>query len=469
MATTAAATTSAGTIDVQGLVSQLMAVANQPITTLNTKITTDQTKISSFGTISGLVSGFQTAVQGLNTALLNNSTTSSNTNILNASASSTAATGNYALNVTSLAQSQSLVSLGQSSSTNAISNGTATTVTFDFGTTATGGVFTSGGSGTKSVTIDSTNNTLQGMANAINAANIGVTATIVNDGSATAPYRLSLTSNNSGSSNSLKITTSGGDGTINSLLGYDPSLTQNMTQTVAAQNANFTVNGIAISSASNTVTSAIQGVNLTLSGLTTTPATLTVTHDTKGFNTAVTSFVDAYNGLYSQLKGRSAYGTSTSPATELSGDGTLRLMMSQLQGVFNTPATPASGGSLTYLAQIGIAFQSDGSLKVDSNMLNNAMSSNFSDVTNLFSSATGFATTLNTWAQSVLSPGNGLIPNATKNINTSITTYTDQINQMQARNTVLQAQYLQQYTNLNMLLSNMNSTSTYLSQQFSKN
>jgi len=196
---------------------------------------------------------------------------------------------------------------------------------------------------------------------------------------------------------------------------------------------------------------------------------LTVTHDTTGFSTAVTSFVDAYNGLYNQLKSRSAYGTPTSPATELSGDGTLRLMMSQLQGVFNAPATPASGGTLTYLAQIGIAFQADGSLKVDSTMLNNAMSSNYSDVTNLFSSTTGFATTLNTWTQSVLSPGNGLIPNATKNINTSITTYTDQINQMQARNTVLQAQYLQQYTNLNMLLSNMNSTSTYLTQQFSKN
>lgn len=455
-------------IDVQTLVTQLMSVERQPINTLNTAITASQTKISSFGTISGLVSGLQTAVQGLKTALLNNSTTVSSSSAFTATAASTAAVGTYTLNVTSLAQSQSLVSAGQTSSSATIGNGTATTLTFDFGTT-TGASFASGGGGTKSVTIDSTNNSLQGIADAINAANLGVTATIVNDGSATTPYHIALTSANSGASNSLKITTSGGDGTINNLLAYDPAGVMKMTQTAAAQNANFTVNGIAISGASNSNSTAIQGVNLTLTGLTTTPATLSVAHDTQGVSTAVASFVGAYNALYSQVQSRSAYGTATSPGTELAGNGTLRTMMSQLQGIFDTPATPATGGKLNYLAQIGISLQTDGSLQVDSPALNTAMTNNFSDVQNLFSSTTGFATRLNTWAQSTLSPGNGLIPTATQSLNDVITRNNDKISQLDARMTILQAQYTQQYTNLNMLLTNMNSTSTYLTQQLSKN
>ena len=137
---------------------------------------------------------------------------------------------------------------------------------------------------------------------------LGVTATIVNDGSGT-PYRLALTSSSSGASNSFKITTSGGDGTIDSLLGYDPAGTQNLTQTLAAQNADLTVNGIAITSASNTVSEAIQGVTLTLKNITATPASLTVARDTTAINTAASGFVEAYNALASQIKSRSAYGT----------------------------------------------------------------------------------------------------------------------------------------------------------------
>lgn len=462
------ASTSAGTIDVPTLVSQLMTVANQPLNKLNTQISNTQTKISDFGTISGLVSGLQTAVQGINTSLVANSATSSNTAALTASASSAAAAGNYAINVTALAQAQSLVSAGKASATTAISNGVATTVSFDFGTT-TGATFTTNGAPVKSIVIDGTNNSLQGIASAINAANMGVTATIINDGTATTPNRITLTSNSTGATSSMKITTAGGDGTINALLGYDPAAAKNLTQTIAAQNANFTVNGIAVSSASNTVSTAIQGVTLTLGSVTATPTNLSVAHDTQGATNAINNFVSAYNALESQLKIRSAYGTATAPGTALAGNPTLRLMMTQLQGVFNTPTTPAAGGTLSYLAQAGVSFQTDGTLKVDSVALNNAMTTNFNDVTNLFSSATGVATRLNTWANSVLSAGNGLIPTATQNLSNSISSDTNQASQMQTRLNSLQAQYTQQYSNLNMLLSKMNSTSAYLASQFSKN
>jgi len=468
MAITSSTTTA---LDVPTLVSQLMAVERRPIDTLNTQITSYQTKISSFGTLSGLVSSFQTAAQNLGTTLQKLAATPSDPSVFSATAGSTAVPGNYTVEVSKLAQSQSLVAAGQASSTAAIGNGTATTVTFDFGTIGggtlangvySGAAFTSNGNGTASITIDSTNNTLEGIRDAINSAAMGVTATIVNDGSGT-PYRLALTSGSSGASNSMKITTSGGDGSIDSLLAYDPAGTQNLTQTIAAQNADLTVNGIAITSASNTVSEAIQGVTLTLTNTTAAPASLTVARDTTAINTAASGFVDAYNALAGQIKSRSAYATNGSAGGALAGDGTLRVMQDQLRSIFNTPA---SGGTLTSLAEVGIAFQKDGSLSLDSSKLNSAISANFSDVTNLFSSSTGFPTRLADWAQSTLDPG-GLIDTRTQSLNKYVQDRNDEIDRLENQMTALQKKYTAEYTNLNLLLSRMNSTSTYLTQQLS--
>lgn len=457
-------------IDVPTLVSQLMALERRPIDQLNTKVTSYESKISSYGTLSGLVSSLKTAVQSLNSSSSSTlqafKATPSDASILSATASSTAVAGTYSLNVSALAQAQNLVAAGTASSTTAIGGAGPTTVTFDFGTT-TGTTFTPNGSGSKSITIDSTNNSLQGIRDAINAANMGVTATIINDGSAT-PNRLTITSTATGASNSLKITTNvgtGGDAAIDALLAYDPAGAKNLTQTIAAQNASFTVNGIAISSASNTVTSAIQGVSLTLNKTTTTPVTLDVARDTDAINKAVAGFVDAYNALYSQLKSRSAYGDKKSPGGALAGDSALRIMQSQLHSIFNTPA---SGGTLSSLSEIGVTSQPDGSLKLDSSKLNSKLTANYSDVTNLFASATGFATRIESWATSVLLPGDGLIASRTSSLKNSIQSYNSQIDRLENRMAALQKQYTTTYSNLNVMLSNMNATSSYLTQQLSK-
>ncbi len=446
MAITSSSTTA---LDVPTLVSQLMAVERRPIDKLNTKVADTQAKISSYGTLSSLVSSFQTAAQGLKSGLLKVAATPSDPAVFSATAGSTAVPGSYTVNVSQLAQSQNLVAAGQVSSTAAIGDGTATTVTFE-----------SSGSGTVSLTIDSSNNTLEGIRDAINAAAPGMTATIVNDGSGT-PYRLALSASNSGASNSFKITTSGGDGSINSLLGYDPAGTQNLTQTVAAQDAKLTVNGIAITSASNTVSEAIQGVTLSLKTTTTTPTSLAVERDTTAIETAATSFVEAYNALASQIKSRSAYGTDTAEGGSLAGDATLRLMQEQLRGIFNTPA---SGGTLTALGQVGIAFQKDGSLALDSSKLNSALAANFSDVTNLLSSSTGFATRLDAWAKSTLGAG-GLIETRTQSLNRYVKDRNEEVDRLENRMTALQKKYTTEYTNLNLMLSSMNSTSTFLTQQ----
>ena len=466
MAITASSSTA---FDVPTLVSQLMAVERRPIDKLNARITSTETKISSLGTLNSLVSSFQTAAKSLNTGLQKLAATPADPSILSATAGSTSVPGTYTVNVSQLAQSQNLVAAGRTSSTAAIGDGAATTVTFDFGTT-NGTVFTPNGSGSKSITINGTNNSLEGIRDAINSAALGVTATLVNDGSGT-PYRLALTSISSGVSNSLKITTSRVDGStdstiggsIDSLLGYDPAGTKNLTQTLAAQNANLTVNGIAVTSASNTITEAIQGVTLTLKNTTATPANLTITRDTAAINTAASGFVDAYNALASQIKSRSAYGTDGKGAGSLAGDGTLRLMQDQMRGIFNTPA---SGGTLTTLGQVGISFQKDGSLLLDSSKLNSAISDDFSGVSNLFSSSTGYATRLEAWSKSSLAAG-GLLDTRTQSLNKSVKDQNQAIDKLENRMTALRKKYTQEYTNLNLMLSRMNSTSTFLTNQLS--
>lgn len=533
-----ASSSAPGTINVQSLVSQLMAVAIQPITTLNSTITNEQTQISTYGTISNQLANLQASITNLNIDASTNTATLSNPSAATVSTDFTAVAGTYSLNVNTLAQSESLISAGQASSTTAIGTGATTTLTFNFGTTTGGNInaattsgsttvtgptgslsvgatvtgagipagativsitdanhfvisaaatatatgvsvqqggssFTSNGSASQSVTINSTNNTLQGIASAINAANIGVTATIINDGSATSPYHIAITSNSTGLANTLQITSSDGStGPIGSILTYDPNTAMNMSETVAAQNASITLNGISISNSSNTISSAIQGVTMTLNSTTTSPATLTVGSNTKGVTNDISTIVSNYNTLWNELSSVSSYGTlatsagGATPAGVLAGSETVSALKNQLQNILDT-AVP--GGALQYMAQIGVSLQADGTLSVNSTTLGNALSSNFKDVMNLLTSTSGVLTNLNNWANTVLTPGTGLIGSATNQINMTIKGQQSKIDQLNAQMVILQAQYTQQFSTLNILLTNMDSTSTYLSQQFSKN
>lgn len=391
----ATAATSSTNLDINSIVNQLMTVERQPINKLNVTEASFQTKLSAYGSIKGAVASFQTAMQNLGSAIKFTKLDAipSDDTILSATASSIAVAGTYSLEVISLAQAQKLVAAGQSSSTTAIGDGTPTTVTFDFGTINGGtldpitkkytGVtsFGSNGNGTKSITIDSSNNSLQGIRDAINAAKIGVTATIINDGSAS-PYRLALSSDNNGVSNSLKISVSG-DTSVTNLLAHDPAATQNLSENVTATNANFKVNGVSVSKTSNSATDVIQGVTLNLKKITTTSTTVTVAHDNASVSNSVASFVKTYNELAKTLKDISAYNPATKQAAILQGDSTVRSLQSQLRNALGSPVVGASG-ALTTLSQIGISFQKDGSLGLDTTKLNNAITNNVSDIASLF-------------------------------------------------------------------------------------
>jgi flagellar hook-associated protein 2 len=250
----------------------------------------------------------------------------------------------------------------------------------------TGATFTQDGTQASGViTLDSTNQSLQGIRDAINKAGIGVSASIVSDGSDT-PYHLVLTSNATGATSSMKITVadaSGGtaDAALSSLLTYDPSGTQALTQTSAAQSAKLTVNGISVTSASNSVSAAIQGVTLALSG--TGSSTVTIAKDTSSVSSGVSAFVAAYNKLNSTIASLTSFSTDTNTGGALLGDSTTLAVQTRLRQALGK-AVQGSGG-LTTLSQVGISFQKDGSLALDSDTLNTAITNNFSDIAGLFS------------------------------------------------------------------------------------
>lgn len=383
-------------LDVDGTISKLMAVESQPLTTLALKEASYQQSLSAYGNLSSSLSAFQTAMSNLGSASAFQSlkTSVGDSTVLGATANTNAVGGSYQVNVTQLAQAQILSTAGQINSSAAIGSGASTTISFSFGS-VTGGTLTNGtysgatfaqdaSQASGSVTIDSSNNSLQGIRDAINGANLGVTATLISDGSAT-PAHLVITSNKTGQSSSMKISVTG-DPALQSLLNYDPAGTQNLTQTSAGQNTQLTVNGIPITSATNQVSEAIQGVTLNVAKIGST--SLSVAQDTSTVTANVNAFVKAYNDLNTQIKSLTAYTPSTvqgQPGTggPLVGDATVRTIQDSIRNTLSTSLAGLSNSNIS-LSSIGVAFQKDGSLAVDSTKLTSALSTNFDDIGALF-------------------------------------------------------------------------------------
>ncbi|MNR96009.1 Flagellar hook-associated protein 2 [compost metagenome] len=373
------------------LLTKLMTAESQPLTLMAKKEASYQAKLTAFGTLNGALSAFQTAMANLgkSSTFDNLQATVADKTILTATATTKAATGNSQINVTQLAQAHSLTTAGQTSKTALIGSGATTTLTFQFGT-ITGGTLANGTytgasfaqdakQATGTVTIKNGDNSLQGIRDAVNAANIGVTATLVSNGS-DAPDHLVFTSNKTGAASSMKIDVAG-DPALQSLLGYDPTGTQSLKQNSAGQNTQLTVNGFFVDSPTNEVKEAIQGVTLNVLKLGTT--TMTLAKDTAAVETSVTAFVKAYNDLNSTLKKLTGYDPVSNTGGLLVGDATARTIQDQLRNMLSAPLKGLSNTNMS-LPQIGVGFQKDGTLAVDSAKLTKAMSTSYGDIAGLF-------------------------------------------------------------------------------------
>mgnify|MGYP000069202455 CR=1 FL=1 len=375
-------------LDVNGIISQLMALERRPAATLDTKEAGYQAKLSAYGSLKGALASFQSAVQALAAPAKFTAQKASvaDASIFSASAGGSAAAGSYSVEVSLLAQAQKLKSSVFAATSSSVGSGA---LTIDFGTYS-GDTFTlNPDKASQSITIGAGQSSLAGIRDAINAANAGVTAGIVNDGSG---YLLTVSSKDSGVANALRIVVADDDGTNTNLSGLSQLMfdartisgLKNLTQTAAAQNATLTIDGIAVSKASNTITDAIQGVTLNLLKTNVAiPTTLTVARDSASVKSAVESFVKTYNDASKLLKNISAYNATTKQAAVLQGDGAVRSIQSALRGVLN-PALATAGGGLTTLSDIGVSFQTDGTLKLDAAKLQTIVDDPTKDISTLF-------------------------------------------------------------------------------------
>lgn len=486
-------------LDLGGLLDSIKAGEQTPLVALQKQQTAFTAKLSAYGQLSSALSALQTASAALAKpeTFTGVKATASATDILSASAATGATGGTYAINVTQLSQAQSLATAGVATTTTAIGTGSKTTITLDFGTLSGGTLgadgkyigasFAPDATRSASISIDASNNTLAGIRDAINdSADMGVTASIVNDGSAT-PNRLVLTSKQTGETSSMRITVTGqpavladpgppevlaadavaADAAIAALLAHDPAglPAAQLQQTVAAQNTQLTVNGVAITSANNTVKDAAPGVTMTLTKIGS--SSLTVQNDTASVENAVNAFVKAYNGVQSVATKFGAFDAGTESGGVLLGDSVLRNIQVGIRSAL-TSAQTDDGSGLTMLSNIGVSFQKDGTLATDASKLKAALESKLSGVANLFSGIAdvgGYGTQMAALITGYTNT-DGTLSSATKGINTRLDTLSDRYDRAQERIEATVARYKAQFSALDLMISRMNATSSYLTQQF---
>jgi len=461
------------------LLDQLSAAERVPLKALQNQNAAYQAKLSGYGTIKSMLSAFQASAKSLAKPDTFSAVKAQvgNSDVMTVAAGSNAVPGDFTVNVKRLAQAQSLAGAGQAKQDVAIGTGT---LTFDFG--VTGGyddnpssptygqyvnpTFTATPDASKTVKIDSSNQTLQGIRDAINKANIGVKASIINDGSGT-PYRLILNSEKTGEAMSMRIT--GSSPELQALVGYDPVAgpqAGGMKETMRALNASLTINDIAVTSASNVVTDAAQGVTMTLKKTGTT--SMSISQDLDSIKAAVQGLASAYNNIQAAAKQLTAFDVKAGTKAALTGDAVLRGIQSTLRAILNTPEDGMAANAPNTLAQIGVTLQKDGTMAIDTKKLDAALGANLNDVAALFGgdgTKGGFARRLSDAVDRVTGT-NGALSAATSGIEKSMKDLSKQYDAMSARADATVERYRKQFTELDKVVAEMNRTSSYLTQQF---
>lgn len=443
-------------LNISAIVSSLTANYGAAQTnSLAAQQTTLNAQVSAFGTFSSALSTLQTTLSTLEvpSQLASYAATVADKTIASATTSSNAVLGQYSLQVQNLATAASLTSKAFASSST-IGTGT---LTFGVGAAST------------SITIDSSNNTLSGIASSINSAanNPGVTASVI---TTSGGARLVLTGTATGAANAITVTQAGGDGGL-AQLTYDPaSGITNMTQTQAAQDANFSINGFPATSASNVVSNAITGVTLDLLGASAanTPTTLSVSADSTAASTSIGTFVKALNGVISAIQSLTGYDPTTQTAGPLNGNATLESFQNQLQGILDT-VKPGNTGGVSSLADIGIATDANtGSLTSNATQLTNALSANLTSVGNLLGGPAGIATQLNGLINRYTGPG-GLLSSINQGLQTSLSNVSRQQTALQAELATYSATLTQQYNAMDTAVASLKEMQTYLTAEFNPN
>ncbi|WP_448165032.1 flagellar filament capping protein FliD [Burkholderia cepacia] len=429
--------------------------------------TTGTTQISAFGALSSALGALEAGLASLsNGGLQSTFTAVASGKGLTATAGAGAVAGTYTIGVTQTATAQALASSGFDGS-KALGTGTLTL---------------SLGSQSFKVDVTGTNNTLSGIAAAINSAanNPGISATVING---TDGAHLVLASTKTGSANAISVAV-GNVANDNGLSNLGVTSTADTTggaskiesansaaawrQSAVAQDAKFTLNGIASTSASNTVSGVLSGVTLNLSAAAvsaTDTQTLTVSTDTKSQAATITNFVNLYNTVVKTMGALSSYTEGASSQGALIGDSTLNTIRNSLASIVARGVVNENGNGHTNLMAIGISLEKDGTLKADSAKLDSALSNNQSGVARLFNSTNGMGKQLTDQIAPFTKKG-GMIEVRTNALSANLKRVTQQQTDLADYAAQLTKQYQAQFTALNTLMAKMNSNTQYLTRLF---
>ncbi len=358
-------------LDTGGIIDNLISLQRSPITIVEAKRALEDAKLLSFQDLRDRLQTFKGVVNTLNTEArflstkgdFSNSNATDTNSVVSLTTNSQAASGTFSLTVNNLARETKLVSGGFDSVTSSITKGT---MNIGVGDTSV------------SITIDDSNNTLDGLRLAINNSGLDIKASFINDGSSDNPVRLAVSGTKSGEDNSVTI------GVSNFLLGAGTANLVDFTETQSAQNSNFVLDGVAITKSGNVVSDVIEGAVVTLDS--TGSGTVTLSSDSDAIKDKVQAYIDGYNELTLHLTSELALESETGETGVLFANFTVQNLQQKLRETISGQVTGVTG-DFSYLSQIGIRTLSDGTLSLDDGEFSDALAANVGNVSELFSSS----------------------------------------------------------------------------------
>lgn len=428
-------------MDLNGLLDQLKAAERQKLQPLTIQKQTNQAKISAYGRVEGALNQFKDAMAKLNEpAAFQGVTSTVSGESVKAAAGSTAAVGTYNIAVTSLARNYSIASMGVEDKSTQLGSGS---INFSFGN-----------GDSLDITIEPGKSSLEQIRDAINKAEGGVQASIVNDGSGN-PHRLVFASTTTGTDATIADITYNGD--------LAAELSTDTTTEVTARNAVLTVNGISIQSQTNRVEGAIQGVTLDLAEEGN--ASVVVARDTGATEKAVNDFVKAYNNLQTVMTDLTKFNGAEANNGQLLGDSALRTVQSRIRSVVTGGV---EDGAMRTLRDLGIEFELNGRLKVNDEELSSAVQNNIGALQQFFAGSEGsqgFSARVENTV-SLLLNDSGPIKNSIIGLQDSQKRIDERFERMEISIDRTIERYRSQFSQLDSMVAQMNSTSSYLMQQF---
>ncbi len=448
-------------LNLSSLLDQLSSSEQARLTPLTQQQSSWKAKLTAWGVVQSSLEKVKTASAALaNTNNLISTKITSDNKAFSASVDAKAVAGSYQIEVTQLAQAHSLNSAKVASSTSDIGSSGATLT-----------ISQPGQKEPLTVTLNAGATSLTDIRDAINKQQGSVSASIIkaDDNS----YYLSLTARDTGVANQMTVSVSG-NSELADQLNYDPANpgTSQMRQTVAAQDAKVTINDIPITRSSNTITDAPEGLTLSLTKTNVgSPEQLTVAKDNTATTDAIKAFVDAYNSLQTTIASQTKYtkvdqGSDAQDSSngDLLGDGTLRNIQTQLRSAISG----VQGGDFVNLSALGISLGNDGKLTIDNDKLAKALNDKPASVSTFFSGAdgkSGWGGKVNSLLESFLA-SDGSVATAEAGINDSLDKLSDRIDATTKSINATIARYKTQFTQLDTLMSKLNNTTSYLTQQF---